>query len=131
MFRCALCVYKPKALEVGFSVGSSAKESRTRELTETPFHAEFRSSEKLLLPSKNRRLSPGSAGQEAKNLICAMADTDRLLVAKRLLKRCTRDSGFSGREGPNSVGKIGIAGVPSATLGTGSSTPRHKGCVTR
>jgi hypothetical protein len=40
-----------------------------------------------------------------------MANTDLLLVAKRLLKRGARDSGFGGREGPNSVGKIGIAGV--------------------
>jgi hypothetical protein len=28
------------------------------------------------------------------------------------------------------MGKISTAGVPSATLGTGSSTPRHKRCVT-
>jgi hypothetical protein len=28
------------------------------------------------------------------------------------------------------MGKISTAEVPSATLGTGSSTPRHKRCVT-
>jgi hypothetical protein len=28
------------------------------------------------------------------------------------------------------MGKISTAGVPSATFGTGSSTPRHKHCVT-
>ena len=28
------------------------------------------------------------------------------------------------------MGKISAAGVPSATFGTGSSTPRHKRCVT-
>ena len=33
---------------------------------------------------------------------------------------------LGGRKGPNSVGKIGVAGVPSTTFGTGSSTPRHK-----
>jgi hypothetical protein len=60
-----------------------------------------------------------------------MTDTDLLLVAKRLLKGCTRDSGFGGRKSPNGVGKIGAPGVPSATLGTGSSTPRHKGCFLR
>jgi len=32
---------------------------------------------------------------------------------------------------PNSMGKISTAEVPSAALGTGSSTPRHKRCVTR
>jgi hypothetical protein len=33
-------------------------------------------------------------------------------------------SGFGGRKAPNSMGKISTLGVPSATLGTGSSTPR-------
>jgi hypothetical protein len=39
--------------------------------------------------------------------------------------------GFGGRRAPSSMGKISTAGVPSATLGAGSSTPRHKRCVTR
>ena len=56
----------------------------------------------------------------------------------RAMKRCTRDhqvrtagrillSGLGGQKTPNSIDKIGIVGVPSATLGTGSSTPRHQG----
>jgi hypothetical protein len=36
-----------------------------------------------------------------------------------------------GRKAPSSMGKINTAEVPSATLRTGSSTPRHKRCVTR
>jgi hypothetical protein len=32
---------------------------------------------------------------------------------------------------PNSMGKISAAEVPSATLRTGSSTPRHESCVTQ
>src|SRR5271156_4447148 len=56
------------------------------------------------------------------------------------MKRCTRDSQvFSARrscsrasaveKASNSTGKISIAGVPSATLRTGSSTPRLKPSV--
>ena len=40
-------------------------------------------------------------------------------------------SGFDGRKAPNSMGKISNAGVPSATLRTGSSTPRAKRCGTQ
>ena len=40
-------------------------------------------------------------------------------------------SGLGGRKAPSSMGKVSTAEVPSATLGTGSSTPRHKRCVTR
>ena len=40
-------------------------------------------------------------------------------------------SGFGGRKAPSRMGKISTAEVPSATLGTGSSTPRHKRCITR
>jgi hypothetical protein len=39
------------------------------------------------------------------------------------LSECTRDSGFGGRKCPNSVDKIGAAGVPS--------TPRYTGCFLR
>jgi hypothetical protein len=35
-------------------------------------------------------------------------------------------SGFGGRKGSNSMGKISTFGVPSAMLGTGSSTPRQQ-----
>jgi hypothetical protein len=38
-----------------------------------------------------------------------MIDTDLLFAAKRSLKKCTRE--FGGRKGPNSIGKIGVAGV--------------------
>jgi predicted GIY-YIG superfamily endonuclease len=34
--------------------------------------------------------------------------------------------GFGGRKAPSRIGKISTAEVPSATLGTGSSTPRHQ-----
>jgi hypothetical protein len=40
-------------------------------------------------------------------------------------------SGFGGRKALNSMGKISTAEVPSATLRTGSSTPRHKRCDTQ
>ena len=40
-------------------------------------------------------------------------------------------SAFGGRKAPSSMGKISIAEVPSATLRTGSSTPRHKRCAAR
>ena len=40
-------------------------------------------------------------------------------------------SGFGGRKTPSSMGKIRTAEVPSATLRTGSSTPRNKRCLTR
>ena len=39
--------------------------------------------------------------------------------------------GFCGRKALSGMGRISIAEVPSATLRTGSSTPRHKHCVTR
>jgi hypothetical protein len=52
------------------------------------------------------------------------------------MKRCTRDYqariaadpvvGLRWSKAPNSMGKISTAEVPSATLGTGSSTPRHQ-----
>jgi hypothetical protein len=35
-------------------------------------------------------------------------------------------SGLGSRKAPNSMDKISIFGVPSATLGTSSSTPRHQ-----
>jgi hypothetical protein len=52
------------------------------------------------------------------------------------MKRCTRDhqertagriqfSGLGSRKAPNSIDKISSLEVPSATLRTGSSTPRH------
>jgi hypothetical protein len=37
-------------------------------------------------------------------------------------------SGLGGRKSANSIDKISIVGVPSATLRTGSSTPRPKCC---
>ena len=39
--------------------------------------------------------------------------------------------GFGGRKALNSTGKVSTAEVPSARLGTSSSTPRRKLCVTR
>jgi hypothetical protein len=39
--------------------------------------------------------------------------------------------GLGGRKVPSGIGKISTAEVPSATLRTGSSTPRHKRCITR
>ena len=38
-------------------------------------------------------------------------------------------AGLGGRKASSSMGKLSSAEVPSATLGTGSSTPRHKRCV--
>src|ERR1700722_1263462 len=38
-------------------------------------------------------------------------------------------SGFGGRKGRNSSGKVGTAGVPSPTLGTGSPTTRYNCCL--
>jgi hypothetical protein len=40
-------------------------------------------------------------------------------------------SGLGGRKAPSSMGRMSTAEVPSATLRTGSSTPRHQCCVTR
>jgi hypothetical protein len=40
-------------------------------------------------------------------------------------------SAFGGRKAPSSMGKISTAEAPSATLRTGSSTPRHKRCAAR
>jgi hypothetical protein len=40
-------------------------------------------------------------------------------------------AGLGGRKASSSMGKLSSAEVPSATFGTGSSTPPHRRCVTR
>ena len=45
-------------------------------------------------------------------------------VTSNLYLRIMQHEG--GRKAPNSMDKISTLGVPSAMLGTGSSTPRHQ-----